>query len=465
MSSNSIVENTKLGAELNFRTLQSTRSVPQYRKVYPANGGARTLTLSSAGASQPLLFNIPAECINMGESYLEYEYTVDAQAAGRYTWIYKDVHGEVDTVLYRDTGSMNIVEVRNAHLYQQITNRLNYSPHDLEFHDNLFGMVPTNAPLTDVKNVRFDGTYNSVAFKEPQQMAMITPVAANISAVQYKKIYLKDLVKDTYFGLAKNQILPIETYLELNFNNSAGRVGFSSLSAVNPNSTPLAFIGNINISEFSLNLCVEQNQELAKQLKAQISSGISIPIPWVKIHTLGGSSARSFVYNLPLDNKQHGHRLKRIIYAPICSATNAVASDVHQLYDHANILGARIDQYQTELDNQKMQRDIIVTNATNKQDDFMYHRKLLKNTLMYNQPIYNQNFVHVDSWDFGESNDQSGGGAIMVDGMLLDKPVTWTFNCLSCGGVGGALPATFTNTAIVLGQKMLAINSSSFVVA
>ena len=456
----SVVENTKLDSALNFRTLQSTRSFPQFRKVYPANGGARNFTLASAGALQNVIFNVPAECVNMGESYLEYSYTIDAQAAGRYSWIYKDVHGEFDSVMYRDTGSMALVDVKNAHLLQQITNRLNFDSNYLEYNDNLNGLVPTNAPLTDVKSVRFDGNPCSLAFKEAQQMAIVSGAAA-LSSVIYKKVYLKDLLKDTYFGLAKHQILPIETYLELNFSNTANRVGFSSLSAVNPNSTPLAFINNINISGLVLNLCVEQNQEIVKMFKSEVAKGVNFPIPWVRTHQLAMSAtANNFVYNLPLDNKQHGQRIKRIVYAP----TLLTGAAANSLYDHQNLPSApRIAQYQTELDNQKMQRDILYISAT-QNDDYMFHKKLLKDTLYFNQPIYNQNWLHVDSWDFGQLNDKSGAGNIAVDGLVLDKPMTWSFNCFLCSTGDGVTAVQLYNNAIVCGQKMLSVNESSFVV-
>jgi hypothetical protein len=456
-----IVESTKLDPSLNFRTLQSTRSFPQYRKVYVANGGTRTLYLTANGASQNVIFNIPAECINLGESYLEYVIRSPRQGGGYYAWMYKDVHGEFDSIMYRDTGSMALVDIKNLHLYNQITNRLNFSDEDLEYNDNLCGLVPTNAPLTDIKCIRFDGTSCSLAYKEPQQMALISGADAQSDALP-KKVYLKDLVRDSWFGLAKNQIMPIETYLEINFSNNRGRIGFRSTSAVNP-STGAAelvdFAGGANdkekylyIDELCLNLCVEQNQALVSMLKAEVAKGFNVPIPWVRVHQLASTAGENFVYNLPLDNKQHGQRIKRIIYAPLSSSNTA-----NLLYDHRNTNGSKIEQYQTELDNQKQQRDVVYVSGT-RNDDYMYHKRLLKNTLYYNQPIYNQNWIHCDSFDYGEIHDKSGGGHIMVDGLLLDKPMTWTFNSIKNTN------ASYLNTAIVVGMKSLQVNASSFVV-
>ena len=441
-----IYDNTKLSNELNFRTLQSTRSSPQYRKVFPANGGSQTLVLKPSGTLVSNTFNIPAECVNLGESYLEYSYTIAANA-GHYTWIYKDVHGEFDSLTYRDSGSMYVVDVKNLHLYNQITNRFNFSEKDLKYHDDINGLVPTNALLSDVKSVRFDNSTCSLAFIEPQQMACISGAAA-ISSVQYKKIYLKELLKDSYFGLAKNQILPVETYLDINFS-SGNKVGFSSLSAVLPNSTPIVFTADLTISNIVLNLAVEQNQELVKMMKSEVEKGISLPIPWIKVHQSTMTAATSFVYNLPLDNKQHGQKLKRLIFAPLLPTL------ANQTYDHTNVDGTRVSIYQTELDNMKLQRDLINVSTT-KSDDYSYHKKVLKNTLFFNKQIYNQNWFHIDSFDSMESN--ADHGQIMVDGLLLNKPMTWTVNVSTCSN------SAFQNTAIVIGQKLLQISSTSFLV-
>lgn len=142
----SVVNDTKVSEQINYHKLQSSHPVYQYRNIYPANGGSRTVTLTSGGAVQNTIFNIPAECINMGESYLEYLLTVPAQGAGNFGWIFHDTCGEYSDVLYRDTGSQNIVELRYANIYQHVMNRINYSKQELEYNDSLQGLVLTNAP-------------------------------------------------------------------------------------------------------------------------------------------------------------------------------------------------------------------------------------------------------------------------------------------------------------------------------
>jgi hypothetical protein len=103
----------------------------------------------------------------------------------------------------------------------------------------------------------------------------------------------------------------------------------------------------------------------------------------------------------------------------------------------------------------KLQRDLVNVSAT-KSDDYSYHKKVLKNTLFFNKQIYNQNWFHIDSFDSMESN--ADHGQIMVDGLLLNKPMTWTVNVSTCSN------SAFQNTAIVIGQKLLQISSTSFLV-
>lgn len=456
----SVVNSTKLDPALNFRQLDSSKSSPMYRKVYPANGGVRNFILPYSGAIQPAVFNIPVEVVNMGESYLEYDYKIPAQGGATYIWMYRDVHGEFDSVLYRDTASQNIVDCKNCHIYQQITNRLNVSDQKLKHNDVLHGLYPTNALLSDVKSVRADGTACSLAFVEPVTIENITSGAAGVSDSNLirKRIYLKDLIPDSYFGLAKNQLLPVETYLEINFSNAQGRIGFTSLSAVNPSSTPAAFTveqtaGTNGITGLCLNLCVEQNQDLVKAMKMEVAKGMVLPLPVIKLHSLSvGATTGSYTYNLPIDNKQHGRKIKRIIYAPLYSAPA-----VNQNYNHSNIGGSKIVSYQTELDNAKLQRDTL---EVKNYQDYMNNRPLLKGSCIYNQAIYNQNWVHVDSWSYDDKHsEQVGGGAIMTDGLVLNKPMTYTFNAIESNN--GSI---WSNTAIVCGLKDLVISATSFLV-
>src|SRR5690606_29892330 len=122
-----LVENTKVSTELNFGQRESSYPVYHYRNVYPANGAVRTFPITSAGEKQTTIFNIPAEQVNMGDSYLEYSLVVPAQGAAQFTWLYKDVYGEFDSIIYRDTGSQYLAEIRNLNLHNSVVNRLETS--------------------------------------------------------------------------------------------------------------------------------------------------------------------------------------------------------------------------------------------------------------------------------------------------------------------------------------------------
>jgi hypothetical protein len=221
-----------------------------------------------------------------------------------------------------------------------------------------------------------------------------------------------------------------------------------------------------------LRLAVEQNQDIVRGLKSKIASGLALPIDWPKVYQLQGLQPAPYTYNLPLDARQVGKKVKRIIYAPFTSGITPATT--HQMYDHANNLvndnNSKVTSYYTELDNQKMQRDNVQMTLLSQNlagqpvqyaDDYMLHKKLLKDTCYYNLEDYRFNWVHIDAFDSRESN-QNTDGSIMVDGYDLVKPVNWTFNAIQASPTG--IATVPLNTAIVLGQKLLKVSSSSYVV-
>jgi hypothetical protein len=476
------VSDTKISSSLNFRQMDSSAPSYQYRNIYPANGGSRNILLTSAGEVQNTIFNLPVEVCNLGESYLEYTLNIVDQV--NYAWIFKDTYGEFSDVLLRDTGSMNIVELRNANLYSHLMSRLNHSPRDLEFSDDMNGLVPSNAPLTDVKCRRFDDSTHSLAFKEPQDMQVGPIGTASTTAYNLsipRKISLKDLCKDSFFGLAKNSLFPVETYLDINWIGN--RLGFLGTSAVDPTvgnavlasvtMAANAVVGTyaICLSNLVLKLAFETNQELVRAMKMEVAKGLTIPIPWVKMHTLVASSAAPYVYNLPLDNKQHGRKIKQIVYAPF--ATAPAAGSEYRLYDHCNnatvgggagtqsvARNTKVSTYQTSLDNQYLQRDIVqcpVSSTSQLHDDYAIHKKLLRNTCYFNQPIYNSKWIHVDKFAYNESNDNQEG-SLYVDGYDLVKPVNYVMD------VKTGTATAINNVCVVIGQKLLSITPSSYAV-
>ena len=458
-----LVDNTKVSNELNYHERESSYPVYHYRNVYPANGGSRTVILTSAGATQNTISNIPAEQDNVGLSYLEYTLTIDAQGAGNYAWVFNDVYGEFDSILYRDTGNQYLQEIRHLNLYNQVMNRLDVSNEDLIYNDSLNGLEVSNAPLSDVKSVRFNGQSNSLGYKEVRGMRRS---ALNSALAIRRKVYLKDLSgKHSFCGMAKDSLLPQETYLDIQWIGN--RVGFLGTSAVDPTVGNAVLANNITISNLVLKLAVQQNPDLIAEMKQRVASGLTIPIPWVRVHTLTDSSnGASAVYNLTLDAKQHGQKVKRLIYVPFvnnasgCHLYNHSNDTVYNdaLYNGGNVQTApRISNYQTELDNRKLQRDSLRVSSTDN-DDYMIHKRLLKNTTYYNQDVFNTYWVHIDAFDYPNSNDNEDG-SIYVDGYELDKPTIWSVNNLT------KTTAQFLNMAIVQGMKLLTISPTSFIVA
>jgi hypothetical protein len=153
------MENTKVSNELNYHAKDESMPSYIYRTIFPWNGGSRNVTLGSNAITQNTIFAIPTEVVNLGESIIEYDEYLEDSGLNNFNWLFDDVDGEFDSILYRDSGSQNIVEMKVfQNYYQKVMNRLTYDKESLEYNDALSGFSMTNAPLTDVASKRFDNT-------------------------------------------------------------------------------------------------------------------------------------------------------------------------------------------------------------------------------------------------------------------------------------------------------------------
>lgn len=454
-----VVNNTKYAPELNYSTRESSYPVYFYRILSPERGSDRNITLTSNGEKKWISWEIPTEQFNPGLCYLEYDLQIPAQGDGMYSWIFSDVYGEIDTFEYRDTGTNYLVNLRHLNMYNYVMNKLETSYEDLLDHDKMLGLHLPSMGANENDFVKFDNTRITHWF-EPIQFIRS---AANAAITIRRKIFLKEICgKHSFVGLSKDVLFPVNTYIRIEFIGN--RIGFRKNSNADPtNAEPLN--GEIQITNITLKLAYQQNQDAINEMKQELAKpeGKSIPIPWTSIHSYwspAGSS--SMQYQLPLDRATHGQILQRIIYVPFRYVAPP-ANQVNLAYDHRiyNTYNAatdtytyRITSYHTDLNNSQLQRDhVMITND----DDYMLHKRVLQNTLYFNRSSYKFWWVHIDTFDYPESN-RDKDGAIYTDGELLDKPKVWTFNKHD-GDTDGVF-----NFMIVQGQKLLRINNSSFVV-
>ena len=480
-----IKEGTKISPELFYDQYDVSFPSYNFRNVYPANGGARTVTVTSVGELQKTVFNIPAEDVNLGYSYLEYDLNIPDQGApagGRemYACTFKDVYGEYDSVIYNDTGSQNIVEMRNLNLYNSVMNRIDTTPKDLEYAEGMNGLERSddivaagtlvNYDVAGAKSRRFDNTNNALPYKDVRSLQYGPPGdgAGAGSFTIKRRITLAELCGEhSFFGYQKDWIFPQETYLTINW--SGNRIGFKFDAATRAGGPPAvtvidhtvnnaALVGNITITNLVLKLAVQTNQELIAALKQRVAAGMTLPIPYTKVHLITGSGGSQATCNLTLDAGQHGKKIKRLIYVPFRHAVPAGSS--YLMYDHRNNQNRLVlSNYYTELDNAKLQRDIIVTSGDGvaNVDDYMLHRKLLQNTTYFTRNSYNFYWFHMEAFDDIVTNEDHQG-AINTKGWNLIKPTIWSLN--KTNGTNEIIQ----NMVIVQGFKLLTVNSASFIV-
>src|SRR5690606_36390951 len=105
------------------------------------------------------------------------------QGANTYAWLHRDVCGEFDSIIYRDTGSQFLTEVRNLNLYHSVISRLDTSLEDLLYTDEVNGLSISRATAGAAENVRFSNTAMNIPLHEPMTFA-VSAVGATVGGAR-----------------------------------------------------------------------------------------------------------------------------------------------------------------------------------------------------------------------------------------------------------------------------------------
>jgi hypothetical protein len=150
-----------------------------------------------------------------------------------------------------------------------------------------------------------------------------------------------------------------------------------------------------------LNLAVEDNALLANSVRAKYeASGINVRTDYI--------SAFRNVCNTPLTNinlqipQMAGTKLKRIMNCVYDSRETGG----HTFSCH-NLNGERITTYQTTIDSQTLQNAFVdctfSTGVKIANSDYRENEKYVKDSVIQTIPMYQYNWVHIDSFDGDDS--------------------------------------------------------------
>lgn len=415
---------------------------PSYRMdpQYPNTFGQPIVVNSS---QSPVTINLPSECYNLSQSYLEYQVNIPAGLAGTYTWTHAQALKEISHIqLYGGNGQF-ICDCDNLQNYLDIVLKKELAQDDFLSLDPMTGVSRSNSVVNVIPALRnstvlADNTPNGPA--NPSSLNYTEPAYFNVGAlsaglngaVSYIVQFPLRLIQNSVFAIDKDLFFGAVTYLKVYFG-PISKVCYSSTSNANPSAgIKTSFAGlaaaTVTITNFQLFLAVESNQELRENAMNKVmSGGMSYMIPYIqafKNSQSGTNTSQNITIQLDSGN---GRSLQKIYHAPYSNI-----EDFDIAYDHSNAIipggtsatNQKILTYYTTINSKRVQD--LTLDCVTLFTDYMSHRRMLRGSILANLNIFQYNWFHCD--DFSKYESDHDNNSSLVSGLSLSSaPITWAF--------------------------------------
>lgn len=392
-----VEQSTAIAKELDYKQVKFSHPSYQFSRILPLSG-SRSLTLTGNG-NQEVLFEIPTKAVNFSQSLLSWTTTVPSQSAasGRFSWIPMDTFGELSQIeLYSRSGQF-LCRVEDCHNYLRVIRPKETSLQEFLSND----VKECLAPCDRLANVNYlpvasQGAVTN-ASRDYLEQLYLQVSGSDTAQTLYRQCKLGFLL-NTIFSLDKTLLFPEVLVLRVIYNST--KLGWFGTSNTNPVAGAAALVttqGDITVTDLQLLLAIDQSQEVANSLAEKIKSGFSMMIPFVHRYKNNLSSTSQSV-SIRL-NRGHGAVCKKIIHSMFAN----VEAGSNTMFDHSNIganagLALKVAEYYTMLDNSRIQQ-INIRATLNEGEDYLYHKKMIKGSVLQNQEIYSYNWFHCDSFE------------------------------------------------------------------
>lgn len=464
-----------VGQELMLDALPTRYGSYEHQQLQALEG---TNSISwTAGAT--LTHQIPGNCVvNLAESYYEGTITAaGAPGAGVYTWMYGACLAMIRTLVMQPIGGQNMTIDQYHHFSKMVTPYLlsQVRASNLEVYNLIYPSRSTGAQ----NKMPASGNSASVPWDE---LAFAVPLDGGVANVVVSFnfriplwLFLGTFLscpKDIKFG----QNFQIQLVLE-----DPTSVIFTSTQVDNPSTGIAKSATTWTINNCYLQLAVEQDQGICRELDAKYQTGYELPIPFISkaLQQAPGGSNQST--SLPVINRNQGQYLKRIYYA-LFNATESTAglfldnnnnSDMSNNANHG-INYNRVATFQTMFDSKPRQQKFITaspqfytaTTALNGgTGDFNRQQEYLVGSCLYNSRVLGENWIYVDDFtqrqprsekDFKSEDWEKLQGAYIADG-----DHQWQFNSIQ----GSSAASSWNHYCYIEGLKMMKIMPGNIIIA
>jgi hypothetical protein len=465
--------------------------MPKYKfsKLYQQTGGQDVIVNASA---QDSIFEIPARCLNLSRSTLNFKATMTA-LPGNYHWMYADVMAPIRQIQLYSRGGTYIINTNDVDRFSSVNLKAETTKKDSEVVDKdpdatvstaieTFGRVcgsrqqtitPTLQPqvaagapdggtfggyvgnvvsaltVQNNGNPRYDGTNGNHNPFEPQYLRRSFNLNVD-SEFNYEiplslfKGTAAELDKDFYF----NEVL----LLKITWNERANW-GLTSTGVYAPAAASADIALDFEISNLALYLSLETEPNICAGLITMVRSGqLQTMIPFT--HVFKNSAALNTSQNVSIRmNRAQGSHIKRIYHVIY---NNTIAGITK--YDHSNPYtlaapGEGILSYYTSIDNDRRQEFDV---NTSRNEDWLVVREHLSGTLVDRLDTYRNKWFVLDKFD----DDDAIGNKVdcIASGLSLDVERKWDYI-----GTTGTVGTAKTHYTFVVVSRLLSITADGII--
>lgn len=456
---------SKVSVELDYK--KETFIAPDYRlsKLLPQSGG-QTVAITTTGG-QETIFELPQKAFNLSRSHITF--IVTPIAGAQFTWMFTDCFTPFRQLqLYTRSGiylcDLNEVSNYTKVVWKPETKIEDFLEYDYVGNNTVYPgragryLCRNNTLNTSVTKTlplpfggRHDATVSDLNYTEPKYLEPGTTATPDpVFNVSIPLSAFKNTILSLNHDLLMNEIIILRIVWQ-----ATTRMAFNGTSTTDPTAGAGAFAGNINISGLAMFLAVDKNVEVSNSLQSQIASptGLQVLIPYVYTYKFNSSNASSHSTSYRF-NRGHGRKLLKVYTSAF---NNTETTNV--AYDCSNVGTAKINQFYTMLDNERLQEYNLATATF---DDYSMLRPKLKGSVIQSSNIYYYNWFWVDDWSgYVDKHTAPDMTDNLETGLDLNRERKYDFYALSVNNIGSAQYNYYT---FAITQKLLTISTAGITV-
>ena len=444
----------------------------KYQKLPPQSAAAVQITTTGGNDS---VFELPPKVFNLARSFVTFILNPPAGTNVNFMHLGAITPFQQVQVISKTTGKllMDLSQFQNFTkvIFQSAISQEEFLNQDLAYNNR--GIVTflrsCNSPNITITTAAPPVTNASFITPGSYGLRVIdsSPVFEYYNEQSYSEVGTAATADPIFYckiplGLIKESILEVDK--DLFFNDviqirfvwgTLNKVGFNGVLATPSTvNTTAAFSGPINVINLNMYLAVEENQELAKQIKETVMTkgiAVQIPYPTAVRNTITNNSQHNITL---LMNQTHGSRLMKIYH---CMLENDGANNPTEQLNLAynfNLSGNAIaagSYFYCMLDSERIENyNINVTNY----EDWLFIQDKIKNSITYCSGIYRYNWFWIEDFSTVNANSSENEDSD-IRGLEMGNGHRFDFQYNAGGGVISAIHYDY-----IIGQKTLTLTAN-----